>query len=691
MINFKTIFMACLFVMGTTAFAESYFIDKTIVQSNQGQHFFSLELNNVIDPETANKLQVTDGEGNAIEGTIQFLPKGTALKTSIVQFFPTQQDCFKKIITLTLGEVSTRIVPGTSGISGVSALSMEKSGFAYSAPEAQDVAKSYGFGSGVEILDVIPRHETPDASPYTPLMVFFGDIIDTDTVNAENMILKDTNGNTVSGQIGFSTSTAGNTIVTFTPNSPLKANTDYVFEVNANLKDSKIWEQFQKIGNASEPEEGDNNPETLTQDQVLEKRKEVIQKIHGHVIYNSLIWMPVSYREIKFKTGSDNAISENLIKNMNFQKGTLHGFSKSGGAYVTSSFGSLQIQSAKGSDNNVAVISSLDSSPRNNPGGTAGSLVTADIKVPAGAQWMAFDTNFITAEFPSYIGSIYDDTYLVSIRTPFGVQTINVASVNSLGLFKINKTVTGAPGLIGSLDKFNALNADTLPAVGKQPLNGETTWHTRAFFVGGLVGQTINLSFHITNVGDNIYQSMAFIDNIRFVKKQPNLKSTDLKNAYKVVSSGKITAAPSNEVATVNVTGQNLRRDLRYVLSQVVGTDSYKLSAFTTLFNTLTTFGSSQTYFGQKNGENIELYPEGVASSERSMIILKKMGTGYAISHPPGVTNFVDYYLNPEKYNLELLMTLIANKREFLSGGNKTPGVVDPIEPPTPILPLKED
>ena len=346
---------------------------------------------------------------------------------------------------------------------------------------------------------------------------------------------------------------------------------------------------------------------------------------------------------------------------MSFQKGTLDGFRKSGGTYVNSSFGSLQIQSAKVSDNNVAVIASSDNPPRNNMGrvGTAaGSLVTADIKVPADAQWIAFDTNFITAEFPRYIGSIYDDTYLVNIRTPFGVQTINIASVNSLGLFKVNEAVTEAPGLIGSLDKFNALNADTQPAFGEQPLNGETTWHTRAFYVGGLVGQTINLSFHITNVGDNIFQSIAFIDNIRFVKQQPSLKSTDLKDSYKVVSSGKIatTQDQNNEVATIKVTGRNQRTDKRYVLSQVVGTDSYKLSTFTT-------FWDSQTYFGQKNGENdIEMYLEGFVSKEK-MITLKKVGIGYVVSHD---TKTAAFFLLPEKYDLEPLMTLIANKRTIL-------------------------
>lgn len=663
MINFKFIFMACLFAANTMAFAGNYSIDKTIVQSDQGQHFFSLELNNVIDQETANGLQVTDMEGNVIKGTIQLLVSGTALRTSIVRFFPDGQECFKKIITITLGDVSTRIVPGTSGISGVTAGNMGKSGFAYSASEAQSISIGYASGSGVRILDVIPRPGTQDASPYTPLMVFFGDIIDTDTVNAKNMLLKEANGDhddIVSGQIGFSTSTAGNTIVTFTPNNPLKANTNYVFEVNANLKDSEIWNQFQEIGIALEPEEGDDDNKTLTQEQVLERRKKVVQKIQGPVIYNSLIWIPVSYHEVRFKTGDDSAVSEDLTENMSFQKGTLDGFSKSGGTHVISSFGSLQIQSAKVSDNNVAVISSLDISSRDNAGGTAGSLVTADIKVPAGAQWMAFDTNFITAEFPNYIGSIYDDTYLVSIRTPFGVQTINVASVNSLGLFKIDESVAGAPGLIGSLDKFNVLNANTQPAVGTQLLNGETTWHTRAFYVGGLVGQTINLSFHITNVGDKIYQSMAFIDNIRFVKQQPSLKSTDLKDAYKIVSSGKTATAQNDGVETIKVTNRTINQQ-HYVLSQVVGTDSYRFSTFTTLED-------SQTYFGQRNGENIEMYPKGVISREK-MITLKKVGIGYVVSGATGMVTF----LNPEKYDFGPLNIVIANMRKIL-GGDEKPG-----------------
>ena len=643
------------------SFASSYSIDKTVVQSKQGQHFFSIELNSVIDQETANQLQATDEKGNVIEGTIQFLVNGTALKTSVIQFFPTERECFKKIITLTLGDVSTRIVPGTSGISNLSAADVTISGFSYSSSKAASISSGYNAGSGIGIIDVIPRPKTQDASPYAPLLVFFSDIIDTDTANAESVVLKEAAGDIVSGQIGFSTSTAGNTIVTLTPNHPLKASTDYILEVNAHLKDSEIWQQFQKIGSTLEPSEGDNDPKTLTQEQILEKRKELIQKIQEPVIYNSLICIPASYRKVQFRTGSDSAASEDLTGNMSFQKKTLAGFSKSGGAYVTSSFGSLQTQSTKANDNTVAAITSLGNPRESNSGGTAGSLVTADITVPASAQWLAFDTNFITAEFPIYIGSIYDDTYLVSIRTPFGVQTINAASVNSLGLFKVNEAVTGAPGLISSLEKFNALNADTLPTTGKRPLNGETTWHTRAFYVGGLVGQTINLSFHITNVGDNIYQSMALIDNIRFVKQQPEPKSTDLKDAYKVVSSGKISTTQNDETTTVEVTGQNIRTDKRYVLSQTAGTDSYKFSIFTT-------FGNSQTYFGRKNGEILEMHPEGTIF-EGEMITLERGNIGYVLNRMSETATF----LNPEEYNLGPLTNLIETKKKDLEGGGKTP------------------
>ncbi|NQZ18022.1 MAG: Ig-like domain-containing protein [Bdellovibrionales bacterium] len=684
--NFKSLCLAGILSLSTPAWA-SYTIDKTVVQTQQGQRFFSLELNNVIDLQTAQQLVVTDPNGEVISGRIELIPDGTVLKTSIVQFYPDQQDCFKKVVTLQLGEVSTRIVPGTSGISGSGGGELAAAGFAYEASAAASIISGYSSGQGVGILDVIPRHGTQDASPYAPLMVFFGDIIDTDTVTADNLLLKEKSGEYVSGQIGYSTSTAGNTIVTFTPNSALKPNTDYVFEVNADLKDSDIWEKFAEIGFANEPEEGDDDPKTLSEEEVLEKRKALFSEINGSFIYSSLVWIPVSYREVPFKTGSSQASSSAVLNNLDFKAGNLDGYSVSGGVQVASSFGSISVQSKTSMDSFAAAVTTHAATPvstdepangnnfgsfQGGGGSVAGALVTAEIQVPAGAQWLAFDTNFITAEFPNYVGSIFDDTYLVNIRTPLGVQTINVASVNSLGLFKVNEEVDSAPGLISSLDKFKVTNPATLPNIETPALNGETTWHTRAFYVGGLVGQKITLSFHITNVGDSAYQSVALIDNIRFVAKQPSLKSENLEAAYTVVSSGLVSEQAQESVVTVKVDGQ-VRAEKRYVLSQVVGTDSFKLSIFTSNVDT-------KTYIGQRSGDSIQLSLVGPTASK---VTLSKVAQGYMID---GLDSESEKVLNQESYDFSPILKLVDDKRRQLSGDQP-----DGINPPIfPIVPFNE-
>ena len=140
---FRKSLLSLLIASSAYASNPAYNMDKTYVQAESGKHFFTIELNTVIDQATAEKLVVTDQEDKNIAGTIELIPNGTALKTSIVRFYPVEANCFEKIVTFTLGDVATRIVPGTSGLANVGGAGIAKAGLAYDSNEAGALASAY--------------------------------------------------------------------------------------------------------------------------------------------------------------------------------------------------------------------------------------------------------------------------------------------------------------------------------------------------------------------------------------------------------------------------------------------------------------------------------------------------------------------------------------------------------------------
>ena len=184
------------------------------------------------------------------------------------------------------------------------------------------------------------------------------------------------------------------------------------------------------------------------------------------------------------------------IRNSGFELGNLEGWVTSGSAIAQkkrepTSTGDV-IQPTEGDW--MAAIST-------GPGavGSIGSSLRQRFHVPAGAGTLRLDYNFVSEEFPEFLGTIFDDSFRALITTPDGQITFAQVSVNRSGGFK----------LIG--DCF-------LP--GGDNTCGMTGWREATVDLSRWAGTgsiiDVELLFSAIDAGDSVYDTLVLIDNIRF-------------------------------------------------------------------------------------------------------------------------------------------------------------------------------
>ncbi len=127
----------------------------------------------------------------------------------------------------------------------------------------------------------------------------------------------------------------------------------------------------------------------------------------------------------------------------------------------------------------------------NNVGGSFSTLTTEPFLLAAGVDTISFDFNFLSDEFPIFVGSVFNDNLEVTISDTQGNELVfqELASVNSSTFIDITGTGTGFNGMTG----FETTELDVSQFVG----TGELT-----------------LDFQISNVTDTANDSGLLLDNL---------------------------------------------------------------------------------------------------------------------------------------------------------------------------------
>jgi hypothetical protein len=139
-------------------------------------------------------------------------------------------------------------------------------------------------------------------------------------------------------------------------------------------------------------------------------------------------------------------------------------------------------------------FASTDFDPVGPPGDTTSLNLT--LLVPQGANSLSFDFRFLSEEFPEWVNSAYNDFFFCYFT-------------NSTGTYQI---AFDDNGHIINVNNNFFINASGIPVGTKY--DGATKRLTST--VNVTAGETVSLCFMIGDVGDGIYDSAVFLDNVRF-------------------------------------------------------------------------------------------------------------------------------------------------------------------------------
>ncbi|MBI3957596.1 MAG: DUF4832 domain-containing protein [Chloroflexi bacterium] len=181
-----------------------------------------------------------------------------------------------------------------------------------------------------------------------------------------------------------------------------------------------------------------------------------------------------------------------------------HGFPITGGTYAVLSTGHAADAFLPNNEPNLSTtLTGL-----NNSQGNDLVQLRLTLAVPVGASEWAVDFKFLSEEYPEYVGSIYNDAFL--IETPLSTFVINAAEIdapNNVALDPEGRQVTINSVGPGGMTAANAAATTYDGATGK--LTAVAPIPTGA--------SQITIIFSVTDLGDSIYDTTVFLDNFRFI------------------------------------------------------------------------------------------------------------------------------------------------------------------------------
>jgi hypothetical protein len=147
------------------------------------------------------------------------------------------------------------------------------------------------------------------------------------------------------------------------------------------------------------------------------------------------------------------------------------------------------------------------------PGGIQGDSVALELEVlvPAGANRMSLQYNFLSSESPDFIGSAFNDTFSIDVVEGEQTRSFTLASVNSSQFFEVSNSRAKGSGF-DIYTEFPS-GVDLVFGTGL-PDAGLTDFQSFHVDVDGT--NRLRVVFRITDNGDGILDSAVLIDALQF-------------------------------------------------------------------------------------------------------------------------------------------------------------------------------
>ena len=143
------------------------------------------------------------------------------------------------------------------------------------------------------------------------------------------------------------------------------------------------------------------------------------------------------------------------------------------------------------------------------------ATLTMLLQVPEYMHYLYYDVQFLSAEYPEYIGAEYNDELIITVDSPaIGVSSY-IINVNS-GDFILESNDIPDTGFDIFATSGNPMLVDWVDTIPQYPGAdaGATALIGREHPVSPL--EQVTVTINIKDVGDSQFDSAAFIDNIRF-------------------------------------------------------------------------------------------------------------------------------------------------------------------------------
>jgi len=187
-------------------------------------------------------------------------------------------------------------------------------------------------------------------------------------------------------------------------------------------------------------------------------------------------------KTVNVSIGSNSSVVNDTIINGGFEDSSsvLAGWELEGAGGVITSFGNISPHSGS----RMAMITSGTGAI----GGTSSALQQSFI-VPENATTLTLKYNFVSDEYPEYVGTQFNDVFSATLITPNGSNEIAFESVNTA-------TFQSVSGLSGTW--------------------GQTGWIEKSIDVSQWAGTSDTLTITVHDVGDSSVDSMVLVDDVAF-------------------------------------------------------------------------------------------------------------------------------------------------------------------------------
>lgn len=194
----------------------------------------------------------------------------------------------------------------------------------------------------------------------------------------------------------------------------------------------------------------------------------------------------------QFRGDSDAKLIETGIKNGGFEDSVMPVYwSYEGDVRIVSGLGSLKPQ--KGTK--MAILTTgIGSKESDYLAGTEGSILQQTFIVPNGAKTLSFEYDVVSEEPLEYVGSKYDDKFMMQIFDENGILIDQIAyeTINTSEWYSIE-----------------GINFD-----GGDNTTYHTGWKSASTNISKYENQKITVRYIIYDVGDSVYDTATLVDNI---------------------------------------------------------------------------------------------------------------------------------------------------------------------------------